>query len=114
MLDSYRKNIKQAILNTNMTDANKLKSIDEANDIIDSKIIETIIKQSEKKEINLTNLIKEIDQSAKVTRDGISYNVKDVELSSLVNSLRKKKNNLTEIIKDELDAKLQKNTLQSN
>ena len=38
MLPTYRKNIKQAILNTNMTDANKLKSIDEANDIIDSKL----------------------------------------------------------------------------
>ena len=97
MINSYRTQIEGAIFNTSMTDANKRKSIKEANSNIDSAIIRTMTKYSQDNNIDLSTFIKNFRQSAKVVNDKIVYNVKNPDLSSLVNSLsRTGQNNLTD------------------
>ncbi len=115
MLAKYRTQIEGAILNTAMTDANKLKGIKEANSAIDSEIIRTMTKYSQDNNIDLSTFIKNFRQSAKVVNDKIVYNVKNPDLSSLVNSLsRTGQNNLTDELNSELDKQIQIATLQSN
>lgn len=115
MLAKYRTQIEGAILNTAMTDANKRKGIKEANSAIDSEIIKTMTKYSQDNNIDLSTFIKNFKQSAKVVNDKIVYNVKNPDLSSLVNSLsRTGQNNLTDELNSELDKQIQITTLQSN
>ena len=115
MISNYRTQVEGAIFNTAMTDANKLKGIKEANSNIDSAIIRTMTKYSQDNNIDLSTFIKNFRQSAKVVNDKIVYNVKNPDLSSLVNSLsRTGQNNLTDELKAELDKQIEIATIQSN
>jgi len=109
----YQKIFKDVILNSNMSDSKKLKSIEDAELRIDDSIVETLIEVAQEKNRSLSDILLEID-SPTITRQGLSYQVKDPDLSALLNSLSPKgQSNIVDSISSRLDEQNAKISIQT-
>ena len=109
----YREIFKDVIFNSNMEEAKKLKLNDDAQLRIDNSIIETLIEVAQGKNRSLSDILLEID-SPTITRQGLSYQVKDPDLSALLNSLSPKgQSNIVDSISSRLDEQNAKISIQT-
>lgn len=109
----YREIFKDVIFNSNMEEAKKLKLNDDAQLRIDNSIIETLIEVAQEKNRSLSDILLEID-SPTITRQGLSYQVKDPDLSALLNSLSPKgQSNIVDSISSRLDEQNAKISIQT-
>jgi hypothetical protein len=101
----YRQTFEEVILNSNLSDANKAKFRNESQDIIDDVIVETLVEYSLDNNVSLSRLIeKEIKNKGQLSGGNIIYNIKNSDISSLVNSLsRESINNLVPKLNTKLD-----------
>ncbi len=115
-IKNYREKVKNIILNTDMKDTQKIKFINNANANIDNSIINSLLKNSNIKNQSLSNLIKEVEESEDITKDGnVIYRPKDPEASALINALSTdSKNNLSSSLKKKLDEQNNALALSSN
>mgnify|MGYP003120264614 CR=1 FL=1 len=115
-IKNYRDKVENIILNTDIKDTQKIKFINTANANIDDAILTSLIKNSKTKNQSLSNLIKEVEASEDITKNGnVVYKTKDSELSSLFNSLSTdSKNDLANVLKKKLDEQNKGIALTSN
>ena len=101
----YRQTFEEVILNSNLSDANKAKFRNESQDIIDDVIVETLVEYSLDNNVSLSRLIeKEIKNKGQLSGGNIIYNIKNSDISSLVNSLsRESINNLVPKLNTKLE-----------
>ena len=101
----YRQTFEEVILNSNLSDANKAKFRNESQDIIDDVIVETLVEYSLDNNVSLSRLIeKEIKNKGQLSKGNIIYNIKNSDISSLVNSLsRESINNLVPKLNTKLE-----------
>ena len=101
----YRQTFEEVILNSNLSDANKAKFRNESQDIIDDVIVETLVEYSLDNNVSLSRLIeKEIKNKGQLLKGNIIYNIKNSDISSLVNSLsRESINNLVPKLNTKLE-----------
>ena len=101
----YRQTFEEVILNSNLSDANKAKFRNESQDIIDDVIVETLVEYSQDNNVSLSRLIeKEIKNKGQLSGGNIIYNIKNSDISSLVNSLsRESINNLVPKLNTKLE-----------
>ena len=101
----YRQTFEEVILNSNLSDANKTKFRNESQDIIDDVIVETLVEYSLDNNVSLSRLIeKEIKNKGQLSKGNIIYNIKNSDISSLVNSLsRESINNLVPKLNTKLE-----------